>query len=664
MKPPEIPDNEQARLRSLQELEILDTAPEPRFDALTAIAAHILNVPIVLISLVDSDRQWFKSRHGLAATETPRDVSFCGHVVASEAPLIVADTFADERFRDNPLVTGDPRIRFYAGIPLRTRETFIVGTLCAIDRVPRAITPEQLHMLELLAGQVAAHLEARRTTHMLLAQRGELTQTAERLRAVLATAVDGVILIDAMGSIQMFNPACQQLFGYTTGEVLGRNIKMLMPPPFQDEHDGYLANYRRTGAPKIIGIGREVRGLRKDGTTFPMDLSVGEARQKGESIFVGVIHDLTQYANAAQALRDREERYRSIVDTAVDAIITIDQTGIVESFNFAAEKLLGWRADEVRGKNVSMLMPAPYRENHDGYLRNYLQTGERKIIGIGREVSGRRKDGTTFPAELSVSEMTIDGRKMFTGILRDISERKRIDELKSQFVSMVSHELRTPLASIVGYVDLILDGDTGPISDDQRNFLKIVSNSALRLTELSSDLLDIDKLEAGRIDMERQPVDLAIVLLTVKHTFQVLATKKGLEMSVDAEPGINVVGDHNRLVQAFSNLLSNSIKYTRAGSVRVQARNENGRAVVKVVDSGIGMSQQTVSNLFTRFFRASDAYTRAAGGTGLGLSIAKAIIEKHGGAIAVESEEGRGSAFIVSFPSPAAESGPDGAGRA
>lgn len=236
----------------------------------------------------------------------------------------------------------------------------------------------------------------------------EPTRTVEpsrpRLQAVVKTAVDGVILTDAAGVVLMFNPACERLFGYPTSEVIGRNVKMLMPEPYRDEHDGYLRNYRDTGERKIIGIGREVVGRRKDGSTFPMDLSVGEAQDEGAAIYVGIIHDLTERKAAEQAVAEVAARLNALVETAVDGIVLIDSSGTILMFNPACERLFGYKLDEVLGKNVKLLMPPPFHEEHDGYLDNFNRTGERKIIGIGREVVGRRKDGSTFPMDLSVGE--------------------------------------------------------------------------------------------------------------------------------------------------------------------------------------------------------------------------------------------------------------------
>src|SRR5258708_9573814 len=202
-------------------------------------------------------------------------------------------------------------------------------------------------------------------------------------RALIATAVAGIIVIDERGIVQAYNAACVSLFGYDPEEVIGQNIKILMPPPYQAKHDGYLKNYNATGARKIIGIGREVVGRRKDGTTFRMCLSVGEGSSDGAKIFVGIIHDLTKQRAAEDAVREREARLRSILDTVPDAIITINEDGTIESFSRAASRLFGFEQYEVIGQNVKMLMPSPYRQHHYSYLEHYPRTGNRPTIVKG-----------------------------------------------------------------------------------------------------------------------------------------------------------------------------------------------------------------------------------------------------------------------------------------
>jgi len=276
------------------------------------------------------------------------------------------------------------------------------------------------------------------------------------------------MIIDARGTVRLYNPACERLFGFAADEVIGHNVKMLMPEPYRGEHDGYLDAYNRTGRKRIIGIGREVKGRRKDGSVFPMHLSVGEYRDDDEVLFVGIVHDISARAAVETELRRSEAHLRSIIEAAPDAVIVIDEHGLVETFSPTAERLFGYTPAEIIGQNVKILMPSPHRELHDGYLDRYMRTGERRIIGIGRVVVGQRKDGSTFPMELAVGELDADGRRRFTGFVRDLTERqtseKRLQELQDELVhvarlsemgqmaSALAHELNQPLAAISNYL--------------------------------------------------------------------------------------------------------------------------------------------------------------------------------------------------------------------
>jgi len=268
-----------------------------------------------------------------------------------------------------------------------------------------------------------------------------------RLRAVVETVVDGVILIDLEGRVQMFNPACEKLFGYRAEEVIGRHFSMLMPSPYREEYETHLADYRRTGEKKITGTRRRAAGQRKDGTTFAMELAIGAATHAGETIFVGTIHDLTEREHAARVITEALASIKAVVDTAVDGVIVTDAQGIVHLFNPACQKLFGYGADEVIGQNVKMLMPSPHRDQHDGYLGNYLVTGEHNIIGTSREVMGQRKDGSTFPMGLSVGEAVQGGDSIFVGIMRDLTQQKRAEQ-----------EIRDSAARFKAVVDTAVDG--------------------------------------------------------------------------------------------------------------------------------------------------------------------------------------------------------------
>ncbi|MGN7613647.1 PAS domain S-box protein [Magnetococcales bacterium HHB-1] len=303
----------------------------------------------------------------------------------------------------------------------------------------------------------------------------DLAASLATTQAILKTAVNPIITIDASGTVRSFNPAAEKLFGYTTQEVIGQNVNMLMPNPYRSEHDGYLARYLRDGDPCVIGQGREVEGRRKSGTTFPMHLSVGEMVVSGERMFVGIVTDVSKLKSAEQGLAASVEITRAILETAVNPIITIDAKGTVRSYNPAAETLFGYSARKVVGHNVNMLMPNPYQSEHDRYLARYLCDGDPRVIGQGREVEGRRQDGSTFPMYLTVGEMKVLGERMFVGIVADMTEskaneaelRKHRDHLE-ELVTLATAEVNAIVQTAVNAI----------VTIDEKGIIQIFNPSA------------------------------------------------------------------------------------------------------------------------------------------------------------------------------------------
>ena len=334
-------------------------------------------------------------------------------------------------------------------------------------------------------------------------------------------------------------------------------------------------------------------------------------------------------------------------------------------------------ADEILGRNVGMLMPMPYRQEHDRYLASYRDTGKAKVIGIGREVTGRRRDGSTFPMELAVSvTQTADGRK-FTGIVRDVTERKRAEtalldaklaaetanRLKGEFLANMSHEIRTPMNGILGMTELALGTELSP---DQREYLETVKISADALLTLINDILDFSKIEAGKLEVEFIEFDLRDTVFDVLRSLAVRAQVKGLALACDVGDDVpdHVIGDPGRLRQILINLVGNSLKFTETGEVVIEiglqplppgdplARCADDRSTdfeqfvrFSVRDTGIGIPFDKQNVIFEVFSQADGTMTRKFGGTGLGLSISRRLVELMGGRIWLDSEPGRGSTF-------------------
>lgn len=492
------------------------------------------------------------------------------------------------------------------------------------------------------------------------------------LRAVVETAVDGVILIDSRGVIQMFNPACEKLFGYKAEEVIGLNVKVLMPEPFHSEHDGYLGNYHRTNERKIIGIGREVVGKRKDGSTFPMDLSVGESKNDGESFFVGIIHDATERKRNEQVVRETAARLKAVVDTAVDGVILINSRGLIQMFNPACEKLFGYQAEEAIGSNVKMLMPEPFHAEHDGYLKNFHQTGERKIIGIGREVTGRRKDGSTFPMDLSVGEAKQEGESIFVGIIHDVTERKNTAEQLVQAQKMetvgqlsggIAHDFNNLLTVIIGNSEIL--GDALKARPDLKQLSDYVIAAAERGAELTQRLLAFSRRQTllpKALNANSLVENMGKLLRrTLREDVEILTNL--------ASENPNAFADAGQLESAILNLSLNAQDaMSRGGRLTLttadasldaayQGLNPEVRpgqyVMISVTDDGEGMPEEVRKKAFEPFFTTKDVGK----GSGLGLSMVYGFIKQSGGHVTIYSELGLGTTVRLYLPAaPASES--------
>ncbi|MBT8133004.1 MAG: PAS domain S-box protein, partial [Gammaproteobacteria bacterium] len=347
-------------------------------------------------------------------------------------------------------------------------------------------------------------------------------------------------------------------------------------------------------------------------------------------------------------LVESQARNKAVIENAVDGIVSIDARGNVITFNPAAEIIFGYGSDEVTGQNVNMLMPQPYKREHDGYLYNYLETGKKKIIGIGREVEGLRKDGTTFPLELAISEVQLDDRKLFIGIIRDITERKKIEQMKSEFVSTVSHELRTPLTSIRGALSLVLGKGSSELPPKLLRMLETANRNSERLTFLINDILDLEKINGGKLELHLEAVNLAELAkrATEENEGYAHSHQVNLKLSFEADPSTTVRVDEHRLLQVFANLISNAVKYSpQNDTVEIRITRSDDRVHVSVIDHGPGISDEFRTRIFGRFAQADSSDTREKGGTGLGLTITKAIVEQLGGNIGFNSQPGEGSDF-------------------
>jgi two-component system sensor kinase FixL len=475
----------------------------------------------------------------------------------------------------------------------------------------------------------------------------DLRDSHARLRSIIDAAVDGIIVIDAKGRIEAFNRGAERLFGYPESEVLGRNVKMLMPSPYHDEHDGYLDRYLHTGVAKIIGTGREVTGRRRDGSTFPLHLSVGEMSIKGERMFTGMLHDLTQRVRLEDELRASEARWRSVIDSAVDGIVVIDAHGRIEAFNPAAVRLFGYEEREVVGRNVNMLMPSPYHEEHDTYLARHLATGVQKIIGTGREVTGLRRDGTTFPLHLSVGKMTVAGEPRFTGILHDLSARVRMEkQLREQtslaklgeMAAVIAHEVKNPLAGVRGAIQII--GTRLPKGSKDASIVTEIVARIDTLNELMKDLLLFARPPQPKLAV----VDIGALVTTTANLLHGDPAFEQVEVRVGGDPA-RALGDAELLKIVFVNLLVNAAHAMQGhGTIHVSQAAIADMCEIAFTDEGPGIPANVLEKIFTPFF------TTKARGSGLGLPTVRRLIEAHQGTISITCPSAGGTVVTVQLP--------------
>jgi two-component system sensor kinase FixL len=493
-------------------------------------------------------------------------------------------------------------------------------------------------------------------------------QAKSLMAAIVESSEDAIVSKTLDGVVTSWNKAAERIFGFTAAEMVGQPISVLTPPGRADEMRRILD---RIGSGERIEH-YETERRRKDGRLIQVSLTVSPVRgETGQIVGAAKIaRDITEAKQAQAALSEREAHLRSILDTVPDGMIVIDENGIIglhgiiQSFSAAAERMFGYTADEVRGRNVSMLMPSPYREAHDSYVAHYLATGERRIIGVGRVVTGQRKDGSIFPIELAVGEVRGEGHRLFTGFVRDLTERqrtlKRLQELQSelshvsrltemgQMASSLVHEINQPLTATTNYLQaarrLLVRGDRGSLertADVIDNALEQVT----RTTQIIQRLRDFVK----KSESEPRAEDVGKIIEEASAPALIGAKERGVNVQLRCDPRLPEVSvDKIQIQQVVVNLARNAIEAMEGSGRRELTVSadliEYGMVQVSIADTGPGIAPEIADRLFQPFV------TTKAQGMGVGLSICRSIVEAHGSELRVELNPGGGTIFRFSVP--------------
>lgn len=473
---------------------------------------------------------------------------------------------------------------------------------------------------------------------------------------LLRASRDPMLVCDGTGTIVLANERLGALVDWPVDELVGEPVEVLVPPAARVHH----AELRRmaVGAGRAMGHGR-FTAVDSGGTEIPVEISLSPLETEcGTRLTLVTVYDLRARQDAEQALRDSEARMRAVFETAVDGIITIDEKGRIERVNRAAERMFGYAEHELAGRNIAVLMPSPDRERHDGYLRQYLQSGERRIIGRGREVRGLRRNGQTFPMELAVAEMRIGAQRMFTGVVRDISQRKQaelqtarlVEELRganeelSNFAYVVSHDLKAPLRAIGSLADWLATDYADRFDAEGQEHMRLLISRVHRMGNLIDGILLYSRV--GRTEGALRAVDLDIVLA---ETVDLLAPPAAIR--VEVQPGLPVIrAEPTRIRQVFANLISNAIKYMdkAEGRIRVACADEGTHWRFSVEDNGPGIEARHFERIF-QLFQTLAPRDRVES-TGVGLALVRKIVEMAGGRAWVESTPGQGSTFHFTYP--------------
>ncbi|GAB6986157.1 PAS domain S-box protein [Nocardioides pyridinolyticus] len=465
-------------------------------------------------------------------------------------------------------------------------------------------------------------------------------------RGVFEAVPDAVVVVDNAGSIVLANPQCRAVFGYDPDELAGKPIEMLVPQRFHRGHPRRRDGYSDDPNPRPMGLLR-LSAVRADGTEFPAEISLAPIRADGQTYVSATARDIS-------ARIREEERFRSLLEAAPDPTVIVDESATIVLVNNQMLRVFGYDRSELVGSSVAVLA-GPREGEVLRRLREYLRRPELVPMGFTTDFWVRHREGHDVAVEVGLSPLHTDEGLLVSVAVRDVTQQRRIEaesqRLRDELIATVSHELRTPLTSIIGYSELLADLDERQLGPEARRLVGVIQRNAARELQLVDDLLTVAYLEDNRLRIHRGTIDLNAVARRVIDDSSLRARERGLRLRYTPSDLRPVHGDFYRLVQVVENLVTNAIKFTDpGGTVEVRVVAGTAAGVVEVRDSGVGVPEEEIGQLFDRLYRGPAAIASQTQGAGLGLSIVQAIVEAHDGTVAVESEVGVGTTFRVAIP--------------
>jgi PAS domain S-box-containing protein len=478
-----------------------------------------------------------------------------------------------------------------------------------------------------------------------------------RYRDLLEYTPDAILIVNLTGRIVLANAQAQQVFGYQRDELLGQPIEILLPQRYRQAHIGRRAGFVERPRTRAMGAGLELFGQRRNGDEFPVEISLCPVDTEEGSMVMCSVRDI---ADRQEARSRADRKFRDLLESAPDAMVIVNEAGQVVLVNSQTVKLFGWDRDDLLGQSVDKLVPQRLRGAHPHHRAGFFVQPKARQMGAGIDLYGLRKDGSEFPVEISLSPIQTEDGLLIASAIRDASERKHNEQvlqeanrLKSEFLANMSHELRTPLNGILGFTELLLDQRPGNLNDKQREYLGDVHECGQHLLQLINDVLDLSKVEAGRMEVFPETFAPRSVIASVCTVVGTIARKKRISLHPPAGDDVPMVTlDLQKFRQILFNLVSNALKFTNEGGhVFVELERRPGeRMALTVRDTGIGIASGNLGRLFEAFRQLDGGLTRRYEGTGLGLTLTRKLVELQGGSIEVRSEEGVGSEFCVHLP--------------